>query len=498
MTSYSPSQQAAAAELWRRRKAKSDILHYSDYIDIPGKPANDDDECDIFKPIESQIVSHHVLILSSLDRISRTPHGRLMIFMPPGSAKSTYASVVFPSHFIGREIERRLILASYGDTLAKKMGRRTRQIVREQQFENVFKCSLNKESKAVDNFSLTNGSEYMACGILAGITGNRAHGIIIDDPVKGREEADSEVVREKVYEAYQSDLKTRLIPGGWICIIQTRWHEDDLSGRILPDNWKGESGKILCKDGNEWEVICLQARCEVDNDPLGRKQGEYLWPEWFDEKHWSQFESSSRTWSALYQQLPAPKDGEFFKPSMIEIVPVAPAGIRKKTRAWDLAASKDKGDYTAGVLMGETQDGRPIILDVVRDRLGPDGVERLIKNTAALDGRTRIRMPQDPGQAGKAQVKSFSKLLMGKTVVFLPVTGSKETRASAFAAQVNVGNVMMVKADWNQALIDELRPFPNGRNDDQVDAGSDAFNDIFDRGPMRISEEAINKMKQAH
>lgn len=312
MTNSPLSPQEAARELLVRRRARDSVLHYANAIDVPGRPIGDEDDTDFFQPVETTIADHHRLLLEKLEETSNKPHGRMMVFMPPGSAKSTYASVVFPSRYLGAKPNRKVILASYGDDLARKMGRRTRSIVRQKRYKGIFGCELTADSQAAQEFSLTNGSEYMACGILSGITGNRAHGIIIDDPVKGREQADSPTIRDKTWNAYEDDLKTRLIPGGWIVIIQTRWHEDDLSGRILPEDWKGESGKILCRDGNEWEVMCLQARCEVLNDPLGRKQGEYLWPEWFDQKHWAQFESNPRTWASLYQQLPRPLEGTLF------------------------------------------------------------------------------------------------------------------------------------------------------------------------------------------
>lgn len=312
MTNLLLSPEAAAHELLVRRKARESVLHYVHAIDVPGKPVGEDDESEIFQPIETTLADHHRLLLTKLEEVSQTPHGRMMVFMPPGSAKSTYASVVFPSRYLGAKPNRKVILASYGDDLARKMGRRTRSIIKQRRYKGIFGCELTAESAAAQEFSLTNGSEYMACGIMSGITGNRANGIIIDDPVKGREQADSPTIRDKTWSAYEDDLKTRLIPGGWIVIIQTRWHEDDLSGRILPEDWKGESGKILCRDGNEWEVVCLQARCEVLSDPLGRKIGEYLWPEWFDLKHWSQFESNPRTWASLYQQLPRPLEGTLF------------------------------------------------------------------------------------------------------------------------------------------------------------------------------------------
>ena len=277
---------------------------------MPGRPVGEDPDTEFFEPIETTLAEHHRLLLTKLDEVSKTRHGRLMVFMPPGSAKSTYASVVFPSRYLGEQGGRKVILASYGDDLARKMGRRTRSIVKQPRYAGIYKAGLASDSQAANEFALTNGSEYMACGILGGVTGHRANGIIIDDPIKGREQANSETVRQKTFDAYEDDLKTRLIPGGWIVIIQTRWHQDDLSGRILPENWNGESGKILCRDGNEWDVICLQAKCEVDNDPLGRARGEYLWPEWFDQKHWAQFEQNVRTWAALYQQRPVPLDGD--------------------------------------------------------------------------------------------------------------------------------------------------------------------------------------------
>jgi hypothetical protein len=184
--------------------------------------------------------------------------------------------------------------------------------------------------------------------MLSGLTGNRAHGIVLDDPVRGREQADSEVVRDKVFDAYEDDLKTRLVPGGWIVLIQTRWHEDDLAGRILPEAWQGESGSIACRDGNTWDVLCLQARCETDTDPLGRAKGEYLWPEWFDRKHWSQYESNPRTWASLYQQMPVPPEGDLFKPERLVVVDILPTTYIDWVRGWDLASIEGDGDWTAG------------------------------------------------------------------------------------------------------------------------------------------------------
>lgn len=470
------------SELLIRRRARANILDYVNAIDIPGKPTGDDPDTEFFQPIETTVAEHHRLILSKLDEVSKTRHGRLMIFCPPGSAKSTYASVVFPSRYLGEKSGRKLILASYGDDLARKMGRRTRSIVKQSRYKGIYGTELAADSQAAQEWALSNGSEYMACGIMAGITGNRANGIIIDDPIKGREQADSETIRQKTWDAYQDDLLTRLIPGGFVVLVQTRWHEDDLAGRILPEKWKGESGAIKCRDGNVWEVICLQACCEVENDPLGRKYGEYLWPQWFDQKHWAQFKSNSRTWSALYQQMPSPPEGSLFKPDRINIVDVLPVGLRA-ARGWDFAATTEqenkKADWTVGGKVGMDDEGRVYIMHVNRFRGSPLDVEKSLVNTAKMDGYgTLISAPQDPGQAGKSQAQYFARLLAGYVVEFSPETGSKETRASPLASQMEAGNVYMLRADWNQELTDEMRKFPNGSHDDQIDGLSRAFNHL--------------------
>jgi predicted phage terminase large subunit-like protein len=373
------------------------------------------------------------------------------------------------------------------------MGRRTRSIVKQKRYAGIFGASLAQESQAAQEFALTNGSEYMACGILGGVTGNRANGIIIDDPIKGREQANSETVRAKTWDAYEDDLKTRLIPGGWIVIIQTRWHQDDLAGRILPEGWNGESGKILCKDGNHWEVLCLQAKCEVENDPLGRAQGEYLWPEWFDRRHWAQFEQNIRTWAALYQQRPTPLDGDLFKPDQIKVIDALPAERIQWVRGWDLASTTD-GDWTAGVRLGRLPDNRFVIADVVRLRVGPDARDAALVNTAALDGRTtKQSIPQDPGQAGKTQVLYLTRSLAGYNVVSSPESGDKVTRAEPVAAQINVGNVSMLAGGWNKAFIDELRVFPNGTFDDQVDGLSRAFAELIGKAAMKIDPNLLRR-----
>ena len=186
------------------------------------------------------------------------------------------------------------------------------------------------------------------------------------------------------------------------------------------------------------------------------------------------------------QQRPAPREGGMFQRRWLEVVHAAPAGLQE-CRGWDFAATAAKPgsdpDWTAGVRMGKSRDGFYYILDCVRFRDTAAAVERSLLATARGDGKScRIRIPQDPGQAGKGQASTFTRLLSGFIVRAVPPTGSKETRASAFAAQCEAGNVKIVKGPWNEAFFCELETFPFGKHDDQVDAASDSFTGLHDTG----------------
>lgn len=317
----SPSE--AAQHLLNRRRARDNSIDFAGYVDVPGRPLTDDPETELFAPVETNLARHHNLILEAMERTTQRRYGRLLMMLPPGSAKTTYASIVFPSHYLGKVPGSRLALGSYGSDIALKMGRKTRSIIRQERYHAVFKTELSQDSRAGNQFSLTNGSEYMADSLSGQFPGNRFDGAIVDDPIKGRMEANSETVRNSTWDEFKDNFLTRLVPGGWLVVIMTHWDQDDPAGRIVPDGWDGESGTFRGRhDGLDWEILCLQARCENHTDPLGRQVGEYLWPEWFDRQHWSQFERDARTWNSLFQQRPRAPEGAFFKREsfLIEVV----------------------------------------------------------------------------------------------------------------------------------------------------------------------------------
>jgi Terminase large subunit, T4likevirus-type, N-terminal len=215
------SDKSANPPLAEYERARTSLVRFACAIDVPGRPVSEETEDPLYANIETALAPHHRLLLETVQKVVEAPSGRAMILMPPGSAKSTCCSVVLPTFLMGRQRDCRIILASYGTDLARKHGRRARAIVRSKTYQNIFNTTPSREASAADGWALSNGSEYMATGINAGVTGNRASGLIIDDPIKGREDADSELIRRKTREAYEDDLKTRLLPGGWIILIQT-------------------------------------------------------------------------------------------------------------------------------------------------------------------------------------------------------------------------------------------------------------------------------------
>ena len=190
------------------------------------------------------IAHHHQFLIKRLESVESGEVKRLMIFMPPGHAKSTYASVLFPPWYLGRNPAKQLIGASHTAELAESFGRRVRNTVTSTEFSGIFSIQLAGDSQAAGRWGLVQGGEYFGVGVGGSITGRRADGGIIDDPIRGREDADSETIREKTWNWYISDFRTRLKPNAFIILIQTRWHEDDLAGRILPEKYAGESGLI--------------------------------------------------------------------------------------------------------------------------------------------------------------------------------------------------------------------------------------------------------------
>jgi predicted phage terminase large subunit-like protein len=508
---------ACALELLRRRRARASLVEYARSIDIPGVPLTDDETVELFKPVEQAVALHHRIMLQAIEQTMLTFMGRLMIFGPPGMAKSSYASVVAPTWAMKRWSGYRIIIASYAANIAEKQSRNARALARQPREVRVWRDRprLNNDQRAVSQWALSNGSEYMSAGFQGGITGNRANGFIIDDPVAGREEADSPTVRDKTFDEYNDTVTTRLLPGGWIILIQTRWHPDDLSGRILPEKYNGESGRILCRDGQYWQVLNFTAKCERGDDPLGRAIGEYIWPEWFsrtndpfDNAHWSQWENNpraSRTWAALYQQRPVLGEGLDFKRAWFNwyddlAEPGAPGGRPELLTIYgasDYATLENRGDYTEHGVFGLAENDDIYVLDWW---YGQKTTDVTIDHFIEMIKRHKPRQWWNEGGAIDHAIRPAIEKAMSTarprcyvTIDNLPSIKNKAIKLNAFQAMASTGekgrttgNIYLPRGKpWATRLLDQLCSFPAVVHDDACDVCG-----LFGRG--------IDKMKNPH
>lgn len=439
---------------------------------------------------------HCEVLGNVLQRVADGEISRLMIFMPPRHGKSEETSRLFSAYYLYLHPERFVGICSYAAALAYTLSRAS------QEFFLSAGGLLNPRAKGVQHWQTTEGGGAWAAGVGGPITGKGFHVGIIDDPLKNAEEAASDKIREKQKEWYSSTFYTREEPGGGaIIFILTRWNEDDLAGWQLVEELAAEDD-----EKENWHIVNFPAICEEEKPEFPasctvekdwRKPGEALCPERFDLEKLKRIASKVGVyfWNALFQQRPRPRDGGMFKRSWFKIVGAVPVGCTF-VRYWDKAGSDGKGDYTAGVLMARAPDGSFYVVDVVRDQWEATEREKVIVQTADLD-RQRIGAPaivdgepldddssykiwveQEGGSGGKESAMATVRRLSGHSVQSEVVSGKKETRADPFAAQAGAGNVFLVRGDWNEAYLKELTVFPNGKNDDQVDGSSGAFNKL--------------------
>lgn len=450
MRQFSPDEQFAAAKM-----AQADLYFFSRWMFFQRRR---------YKWLRGP---HHKVICDALMRVFRGECKRLIINVPPRYSKTEIAVVNFIAWALGHVPDAEFIHASYAAPLAVNNSANVRSLLQHEAYQQVFPaCRMASDAKS--HWTTTEGGVMYAAGAGGTITGFGAGkhregfggAIIIDDPHKP-DEAKSDVIRQGVIDWFQNTLESRKNSKDTpIILIMQRLHEHDLAGWLL-DGGNGET----------WEHVCL---------PAIQADGTALWPEKHTIEDLRRMEKAAPyVFAGQYLQRPAPPEGGVIKPDAINVIDALPAESIKWVRGWDLAASVD-GDYTAGGKLGKLPDGRFIIGDMVRLRCGPDERDAALTNTASRDGKSvRISLPQDPGQAGKTQVLYLTRKLAGYHVITSPESGDKVTRAEPLAAQINVGNVLMLRGPWNDALINEMRMFPNGTTDDQIDALSRAFSELI-------------------
>jgi len=412
--------------------------------------------------------SEHLKFIAALcDKVLKLDIDRFLLSMPPRHGKTTTSTVKLAVRALMKNPNNWYLITGYNERFARRLGRQTKALATA--------CGLpvSGSKSASDEWELEGYSGgIMARGVGSPPTGVGFHGIIIDDPIRRREDAESEIYREKVWDWFTDDLLTRLEPSGWLGIVMTLWHHDDLGARAV------------ASEPDKYFVAKLRAIAE-DDDPIGRKVGEALWPERYPIEALNRIraqmmrEDGEYGFQALFQQNPTAKTGSFFDVSKIQIIDALPSMLNH-CRAWDIAASKGTGDETAGVRMaGPTKEGTYIVCDVEAGQWDSNERDRRMRQTAEFDGRNvTVKVPQDPGAAGKSLAEHFLRLLAGFYVKAETVSGSKEARANPLSSQVNAGNVVFLRGDWNKPTIEQMRQFPMGKHDDRIDAMADSFNEL--------------------
>jgi predicted phage terminase large subunit-like protein len=397
------------------------------------------------------------MIAEKLEAVARGEIKRLMICMPPRHGKSELASRRFPAWFLGRNPSKQVIAASYNSDLANDFGREVRNIVASPEFQNLFKVDLAEDSKAANRWHTNGGGMYVAAGVGTAITGRGADILLIDDPFKDRKEADSELQRKTVWDWYTSTAYTRLMPGGAVIVINTRWHDDDLSGRLLYEQDGG---------GDKWEVLSLPAI----------KDDKALWPEWYPLERLEQIRSvlPARDWNALYQQNPIPDEGDYFKLDWFGDYDELPEKLTIYG-ASDYAVTDGDGDYTEHGVFGVDFNKNIYVLDWWRGQTSSD---------VWIDKKCDLIVKHKPscwfGEAGPIR-RAIEPFMMSRLtqrnafcrIEWLPSVSDKATRARSIQGVASMGKVFFPKnAAWKGDVLSQMIRFPAGKHDDSVDVMS--------------------------
>lgn len=447
----------------RQEKARRRLINFTTYT----------------KP-DYQVNWHHERLCDALDKMISGDIKRLMVFMPPRHGKSELGSRRFPAYLLGKDPNAQIISASYSAELASRMNRDVQRIIDSEEYQEIFPdVGLNgSKTRTIGTGSYLRNSDifeivdhsgvYKSSGIGGGITGMGMTYGIIDDPFKNRKEAESKTIRNSVWDWYTSTFYTRLEKNSKILIILTRWHEDDLAGRLLKQADENP-------DAEQWTVINFPAIAE---DPISeldpREIGEPLWDRKYDLDALKKIKLSVGTyeWSALYQQRPSPSEGNILNRNWWKFYKQAPEKFDEVIQSWDCTfKDNDDSDFVVGQVWGK-KGADKFLLDQVRGRMDLPATIMAVRTLTAKWPRARAKLIED-----KANGPAVIQMLKHEISGLIPVNpeGGKIARAYAASPEVEAGNVYLPDpsiAPWVHDFVEETAAFPNGSNDDMLDCAT--------------------------
>jgi len=410
--------------------------------------------------------AHTNLICDYVEKILSGEIKRLILSVPPQHSKSMTVTETLPSYYLGKFSDRRVIEASYGDDLARRFGRRNKQKI-EQFGKDLFNIELSKSSSSDTEFEIegTKGS-MISRGIMAGITGQPADLIIIDDPIKNKLEANSQTYRDRLWEEWLNSLNTRLSANGSVIIIQTRWHEDDLAGRLLT------------YEKDKWTYVNIPCEAE-ENDILGRQIGDALFPEIGKDNAWlKEFKESytsqegSMTWNALFQGRPTAQEGNLIKRAWFKYYKELPTIAYKLISVDATFKDGDNNDFVAIQVWGKI-NADCYLIDRIKERMDFPTTLQAIKNMVAKHANYNALLVEDKAN-GSAIISMLQKQIHG--VIPINPEGGKVARVNAISPMIESGNVYLPETAWVNDFVNECVSFPNATHDDEVDGMSQALN----------------------
>lgn len=453
---------------------------------------------------------HHRLLCGVCQAIEEDVISRAMVFMPRRTAKSTICTQLFPAWIMGRHPGEKVMSAVHTQEYAAKTGKLVRNLLRSPQYP--FDTALATDSQAKDHWATTAGGEYNGFGLMGGSThGNPASFLICDDLIKGRKMAMSDHMRQEAWETYKADLVSSLQGRKKTLMITTRWHQDDVAGRILPEDYDGETGLFNDREtGEEWYVLSIPAMAEKENDPLNRAIGEYMWPEEFADKFDAARKRGGWIWSALFQQRPSPAEGLMFTADHIQRYSKASLDLTRMQVyiASDYAVTEegagDNPDWTVHEVWAVDEARNIYLIDIWRGRTQSD---RWVAEWIRLVKKHKPLMAfEEQGQIIKAVGPLINATMQDESVFVarrqIASTTDKPSRAQTLLGLAAMGKMYLprrheVEGDTLVALDAfeaELLTFPGGTKDDTVDAAT-----LFARGiDMVALGEKPRKKRAAH